>query len=221
LTTKPAIPYVLPFAVFLALLVILPELKLLPRTDALLRFLIVAAAILIFSRGALQWRIQRPLPSVLVGFLVFVIWVAPDQIWPNYHYHWLFQNAITGKMTLSTTAEAMSDKTFLWLRSLRAILLVPILEELFWRGWLMRWIIKPDFRKVPLGAYTPMSFWIVAVLFAMEHGVFWDVGLVAGAVYNWWMVRSKSIEDCILAHAVTNACLCLYVVATGRWEYWL
>ena len=91
------------------------------------------------------------------------------------------------------------------LRTLRAAVFVPIAEELFWRGWLMRWIISQDFTKVPLGAWSARAFWIVAVLFAVEHGALWDVGLAAGILYNWWMLRTKSLGDVILAHGVTNA----------------
>jgi hypothetical protein len=107
------------------------------------------------------------------------------------------------------------------LRSIRAVVIVPIIEELFWRGWLMRWVISPNFEKIPLGAYTPFSFWVVAALFASEHGSYWEVGLIAGVIYNWWMIRTKSLGDLILTHAVTNACLSAYVIAAGKWEYWL
>jgi uncharacterized protein len=95
-----------------------------------------------------------------------------------------------------------------------------VLEELFWRAWLMRWLINTDFLRVPLGAYTPFAFWLTAILFASEHGPYWDVGLVAGVIYNWWMIRSKSVADCILAHATTNAALSGYVLTTGQWQYW-
>lgn len=105
-------------------------------------------------------------------------------------------------------------------RSARAIIIVPLIEELFWRAWLMRWLINSDFRSVPLGAYTPLSFWLTAILFACEHGPYWDVGLVTGVIYNFWMVRSKSVADCILMHAVTNAMLSAYVIATASWQYW-
>jgi len=99
---------------------------------------------------------------------------------------------------------------------------VPILEELFWRGWLMRWIIDPqDFEKVPLGTFAPAAFWLTAILFASEHGSFWDVGLAAGIVYNWWMIRTRNLWDCIIAHAVTNALLAAYVIGAGQWQYWL
>ena len=94
------------------------------------------------------------------------------------------------------------------LRTVSSALLVPILEELFWRGWLMRWLIDHDFLKVPLGklSHLPHSGWW-RVLFASEHGPYWEVGLAAGIIYNWWIVRTRNLADCILAHAVTNALL--------------
>jgi CAAX prenyl protease-like protein len=98
--------------------------------------------------------------------------------------------------------------------------LVPIAEELFWRAWLMRWIVSQDFTEIPLGAWSARAFWIVAVLFAAEHGALWDVGLAAGILYNWWMVRTKSLGDVIVAHGITNAVLSAYVIFAGRWEYW-
>jgi uncharacterized protein len=105
-------------------------------------------------------------------------------------------------------------------RTARAVLVVPVLEELFWRAWLMRWLIDTDFRRVPMGAYTPFAFWLTAILFASEHGSYWDVGLVAGVIYNWWTIRSKSVADCIVMHATTNAILSGYVLATAQWQYW-
>ncbi len=102
------------------------------------------------------------------------------------------------------------------------MLIVPIVEELFWRAWMMRWIIaRQDFLKVPLGAYAPQAFWITAALFASEHGSYWEVGLLTGIIYNWWMIRTRSLGDLILTHAVTNACLSAYVIFAGKWEYWL
>ena len=73
----------------------------------------------------------------------------------------------------------------------------------------------------PLGTYSASAMWISAILFASEHGPYWEVGLIAGLLYNFWMVKTKSLGDCIFAHAVTNGVLSLFVIATGRWEYWL
>src|SRR5262249_40204111 len=131
-------------------------------------------------------------------------------------------NSITGYVRSSVPSDVQSSLVFIMFRTIGCVVLVPILEELFWRGWLARWLIKAeDFRSAPLGAYTPASFCIGMLLFASEHGPFWDVGLIAGAAYNWLMWRGKSLADCILAHAVTNGCLSIYVLATGQWQYWL
>jgi hypothetical protein len=85
----------------------------------------------------------------------------------------------------------------------------------------MRWLISPEFEKIPLGTWSASAFWIVALLFASEHGPYWDVGLACGVIYNWWMVRTHSLGDLVLAHSISNACLSAYVVWTGKWEYWL
>ena len=61
----------------------------------------------------------------------------------------------------------------------------------------------------------------MAILFAIEHGPYWDVGLIAGVAYNCWCMRTRSLADCMLAHAVTNALLAGYVLLFGQWQYWL
>ena len=210
-----------PFAVFMIVLGVLPKLAPVSRLTLTAWIVIVAAAILLLSRDVLEFRPARPWASIGVGVGVFVVWVAPDLLIPGWRNSILFQNSLTGKLASSVGADLLGDPVALALRSMRAVLIVPIVEELFWRGWLMRWLERSDFESAPLGHYDRRSFWLVAVLFAMEHGPYWDVGFLAGAGYNWWMVRTGRLSDLILAHAVTNACLCAFVIATGRWEYWL
>jgi uncharacterized protein len=214
------VAYVAPFATFIGVMAL--EHALLPNSQILypLRFVIVLAVILLVSRSVIRLRPKNPLASVVIGVVVFLIWVAPDQLF-GYRHFWLFDNAITGSASTSIPADMHSSIWFLALRTLGSVALVPILEELFWRGWLMRWLINPEFEKVPLGKYAPGAFWIVAILFASEHGPYWEVGLIAGVVYNWWMIRTKSLADCMLAHAVTNGVLAAYVMVGGHWQYWL
>ncbi len=181
---------------------------------------VTATAILTIGRPALDLRVRRWGPALGIGIAVFLLWIAPDLLFPGYRSHWLFTNSVMGSPSGSLPVADRGDTLVLALRTFRAAVIVPIVEELFWRGWLMRWLIKPDFTGVPMGTYSTQAFWIVAVLFASEHGSYWDVGLAAGIVYNWWMLRSKSLADLILAHAVTNACLSAYVLAAGKWEYW-
>ncbi len=210
-----------PFAVFFGFLALQNLIPLPARVDFPLRVVVLAAILVFFSRPVIELRPRRLLPTLALGVAVFVIWVAPDLLFPHYRQYWLFRNAVTGAARSTLAGALRNDPFVLTFRVLRAVVIVPIVEELFWRGWLMRWLINADFRKVPMGAYAPWSFWITALMFASEHGPYWDVGLAAGILYNWWMIRTKSLGDCILAHAVTNAVLCAWVILGGRWEYWL
>lgn len=209
--------YVAPFVLYVALL----ALPLPPFPSLLARFAVTLAAIVFLSWPVLNFRPAHPLASVGLGIAVFLIWIGPDVLF-GYRHSWLFENDLTGKAASRLSLTLEHSPLFLTIRMVTSAALVPILEELFWRGWLMRWLIDSrDFRKVPLGAYQPLAFWVVAALFASEHGPYWEVGLLAGIAYNWWLVRTKNLADCILAHAVTNAALGIYVMAAGQWQYWL
>jgi len=206
--------------VFLAFLALHSTAGLSPLTEQIVWFAGMTAVIAIIARPVLDFRVRQLGGTIALGVGVFALWVAPDLLFPGYRSHWLLSNSITGSVTAGLPESDRSNLVVLLLRGLRASLIVPIVEELFWRAWLMRWIIQPDFSKVPLGTYSTQAFWIVAILFAAEHGPYWDVGLATGILYNWWMVRTKSLGDLILAHGITNACLSAYVVAAGKWEYW-
>jgi len=220
-SSSSAVPYVVPFAVFMALLGLNTVLPMPALTDQLVRIAVMAAVLYFVARPALDFHLTQWAGSLLIGVAIFALWIAPDLLFPSYRHSFLFDNALLGSARSSMPEDVRHDIPVLLLRSLRAVIIVPIVEELFWRGWLMRWMIAPDFRSVRLGTYSALSFWTVALLFASEHGSYWDVGLMAGIIFNWWMIRTKSLGDLILAHAVANACLCAYVVAAGKWEYWL
>ncbi len=213
--------YVAPFLVFLGVLAIERAFGVPASLAYTVRFVTTLAAVFVFSRGFIPWRPSRPLLSAALGAAVFFLWIGPD-LWfgPAYRHSWLFENPLTG-FAASSLAHAVQQNGFLALRITSATLLVPVVEELFWRGWVMRWLIQGEFLKVPIGRYTPSSFWITAVLFASEHGPYWEVGLIAGILYNAWVVRTRNLADCILAHAVTNGMLAAYVVIRGQWQYWL
>ena len=221
LVRHPALPYVIPFVVFLAFLALDRYLPFSSATNYAVRFFVVFAVLVFSFRQAIIPHFSHFWGSAALGVALFAIWVGPDLLWPAYRESWLFNNGIVGSPKSSLPEGVKASPTFVIFRVLSSVVNVPMLEELFWRGWLMRWLVSRDFLKVPLGTYTPQSFWLVAVLFASEHGSYWDVGLIAGIVFNGWIMRTKSLADCILAHAVTNACLAAYVLIRGEWQYWL
>lgn len=218
---NPAWPYVAPFAAFVALLAAAPYLPGPPGAAYAWRVVVAAAALLVWSRGVVALKPSRWAASVVAGVAVFAVWVGPDLLWPGYRSHWLLQNALTGAVPSAAPEPHQLGARYLLFRILGSVVLVPIIEELFWRAWLMRYLIARDFRAVAPGTWQAGAFWITAALFASEHGAYWDVGLAAGIIYNWWMIRTRSLADCILAHAVTNGCLAAYVLLTGRWQYWV
>ena len=222
LNRYPVLPWIAPFAVFMLLLATAPYLPFGQPWESVFRVSVLGAVIILTSGSLLRTlRVQHWMGSVLLGIAVCALWVAPDQIIPGWRSHWLFQNSITGKISNSIAPADLANPLVVTLRIIRATLLVPILEELFWRGWLPRWVVNPDWKTVPLGRYTTMAFVATAVLFAMEHGPYWEVGLLCGLIYNWWFWRTKSLGDIILVHAVTNGALSAFVFLTGKYEYWM
>jgi uncharacterized protein len=213
-TRKATAAYIVPFLIYIGMI----ALPLRPGVLFPVRFVLVLFAIFYFSRPYLSIKPSQPLASIGVGIGVFLIWIGPDVLFGSaYRHSWIF----FGGPTSSLSPALQHDYPFLTFRVLSSVVTVPILEELFWRGWLMRWLIDPEFLKVPLGTYRASAFWLTAILFASEHGSYWEVGLITGVIYNLWVMRTKNLADCIVAHAVTNAALAYYVLAAGQWNYWL
>lgn len=215
------LPYVLPFAVFAGFLILQPYNPLPGPVEQAVRVAVLAAILWLFSRKVLDFRLATPIATIAFGVAVFVLWILPDLLFPGYRSHWLLSNSVTGAVQSSIPPADLRSPLVLLFRTARAALLVPIIEELFWRAFLLRWLDNPKFEEVPFGSYAPKAFLLTALLFASEHGPYWDVGLLAGAAYNYWAIRTKRLGDCILAHGVTNLCLSLYTIGTGKWEYWM
>ena len=107
------------------------------------------------------------------------------------------------------------------MRFLRLIIVVPAIEEIFWRGFLLRAFIKRDFETVPFGTYAPMANAVVAIGFMLEHSApDWPAALVTGLLYNFIACRTRSLSSCILSHAITNALLGTYIIITHQWGFW-
>lgn len=218
---RAAVPWVAPFALFMVLLAVIKPLGIPQPWNAALWIVLLVAALLVLSRDVIQLVPKHFVMSTVIGIGVFLLWIAPEELFPGWRTHWLFDNSVVGHPTAGLAIAERGDMLTLWLRAARAVLLVPILEELFWRGWLPRAVDSfDDFRLRKLGSFTTLSFVATALLFASEHGSYWEVGLLCGLIYNAWMAKTASIADLIWTHAVTNGCLSAYVVYAGKWQYW-
>lgn len=176
------------------------------------------AALLYFYRREyleLDWshlsRDRTWLGVCLTGLLTFVLWIFMD--WTvtvaggpgGFNVNLLPEGGIRVAMTLFRVAGA--------------VLVVPVMEELFWRSFLLRYMIDNNFQSVPLGRFTWGSFVISSLLFGLEHHLFL-AGVGAGVIFSLVLYRTKSLSHCILAHGVTNLALAIYVLVTGEWQLW-
>ena len=149
--------------------------------------------------------------AVAVGLVVFVLWISLDAPWMK------LGEATAGFTPLD--AQGRIDWPLVLVRWVGAALIVPVMEELFWRSYLMRWIQSPQFglvvpQKVGLKAVVLSTF-----VFMLAHTM-WLAAIVAGLAYALLYLRSGKLWLPIIAHAVTNGALGVWVVVTGKWAFW-
>jgi CAAX prenyl protease-like protein len=214
---QPWIPYVVPFAVFMVLTqaaIFLPQYKHL----FYLGKTFITVLLLFYWRHVYLKEITVPLQTgewllaLGSGLLVLVLWIGAEKQ--------VSQLGDGGGFNPHAFGWSFSG-TFLLaaVRLAGAALVVPVMEELFWRSFMMRYLIDRDFDTIALGTFTWFSFLGTAVLFGFEHFRLLP-GIAAGLIYGGLLVYRKKISLCIVSHAVTNLGLGLYVLFTGSWQYW-
>jgi uncharacterized protein len=199
---RPWLPYVAPMAAYMAVLLLRSKENILWMYP--IQIGIVAALLWVFHNRYEELKPSFSPLDIAVGLVAIVIWILINPYYPQF------------KADIYNPA---GQHLFIGIRVAGAVLVVPLMEELFWRGFLIRWLVDEDFKKVPLGVFTKASFVITVVLFSMEHSQ-WLAGLVCGVLYNWLYYRRKSLFACVVAHAVSNATLAAWVLARGDWKFW-
>jgi CAAX prenyl protease-like protein len=166
------------------------------------------------------WRDYRIGPPARIGFglfigiFVFILWIAP-QLFLG------FAPRLEGFNPARFETQPFVYWTTVAMRFLRLVVIVPLVEEIFWRGFLLRFLIDEDFERVPFGTFRWLSFSVVALLFAFSHTrADWPAALVTGMLYNVVAYRTKSLSTCVLTHATTNLLLGLWIMKTGQWGFW-
>jgi CAAX prenyl protease-like protein len=210
---------ILPFAAYLFFIVAGDVLERLGMGAEALRWVypvkIAAVALLL----ALFWRRYEELSgkisartavvAVAVGVAVLVLWIRLSTGWM----------VIGSPAGFDPRSSGQVDWLLAGIRIAGAALVVPVMEELFWRSFLMRWIAADDFQSVEPSQLRFKSFVITVLLFGFEHNL-WLAGIVAGAAYSLLYKRHRTLWSPILAHAVTNGLLGIWVVQTGQWSFW-
>ncbi|HEX4779791.1 MAG TPA: CAAX prenyl protease-related protein [Usitatibacter sp.] len=211
--SRPVAARVVPFATFIAFVALAP---LVPAGAwwTVARDLCVAALLVAFRReyveilGAPRFSLREALAAAAVGMVVFLAWIASG--WAMAPAHRGFDPGSEGGALFWPLAA---------IRLASIAITVPVMEELFWRSFLMRWIDRRDFLAMDPAAASLRAVVVCSALFAVEHSQ-WLAGLLAGLAYAAIYVRTRNILLSILAHAITNATLGLWILATGEWRFW-
>jgi len=164
-----------------------------------------------------EYELRPPalgLVAVVVGLGVFVLWIAPQQFLG-------FSSRTDGFDPTVFSNNPAAHWVTVVLRFGRLVVIVPLVEEIFWRGFLLRYLINEKFYRVEFGTFSWLSFTIVTAAFAFSHGqADWIVAAITGALYNFTAYRTRSLTSCIVAHAVTNLALGLWIMSTRQWGFW-
>ena len=208
---KPFIPYVFPFALFAVCIYSGPLFNIPQNIMYPIKTVLVASSLIYFWNAYKQEiRFSFSWLPVIAGILVFFIWILPEGMYP--------QIGNSG-FNPYKHASGYGVHVVIAFRLLGAILVVPLMEELFWRSFALRFAIKSDFKSVPLGQFSWFSFIFISILFGIEHQR-WLVGIFAGMIYSGVLYRRKNLFDPILSHAITNSLLGMYVLSTHQWSFW-
>ncbi|MDP2007218.1 MAG: CAAX prenyl protease-related protein [Rubrivivax sp.] len=155
---------------------------------------------------------REALLGVAVGVAVFLLWVQLDA-------PWMTLNTAATEPFVPRTAAGGLDWPLIVLRIAGAALLVPVMEELFWRSFLMRWLQAPVFEAVPPRSVGLRAVVLSTFVFVLAHTL-WLAAIVAGLAYAWLYIRTGKLWVAVIAHGVTNGVLGVWVVATGNWQFW-
>lgn len=161
-----------------------------------------------------------------VGVAVCVMWIGMDGFYPKL-------SELTGGAAAHGSADAPKpwnphaqfgeDSLLAWaviaVRLAGSSLVVPPLEEVFFRSFLYRYLIRLDFLSVPWNRFHGVAFVLTALIFALEHEQ-WLAGLLCGLAYQALVLRKNRLGDAIVAHGVTNFLLGLWVLWKGDWRFW-
>ena len=182
--------------------------------------ILVCGALLFRWRRHYEWRPPAGLVfTVFIGVLAWALWVSPlAYLVESFHPK---SARVPGFNPAFFGAEGWPYYLNVGIRFVRLVIIVPLVEEIFWRGFLLRWLIDHDFTRIPIGTFQWKSFTVVSLLFMLEHTPpDWPAAIITGVLFNLVAIRTRSLSACVLVHAITNLLLGIYILRTGRTGFW-
>jgi CAAX prenyl protease-like protein len=221
----PAWAYVAPFVVFMAGTylegqAVTPEGTIVAEKYVSYYCVKILAVLVAMVVSRKAWRDLKPLPrpgtlvlSILIGAFVTVFWVGLDGIYPPLPESLGKRSAFD-----PTSLEPGTKWVFLAFRTLGLVLIVPVIEELFVRNFLLRFVTDADWQKIEPWAFNSTAAAVSTFLFVSAHPE-WFPALLCGVIWLWLLRRSRSVSALVISHAVANLGLGIYSVVTGDWRF--
>ena len=185
------------------------------KTVLAIWMLLALRSLLPEMRWAVSWE------AVAVGVGIFAIWVGISHGWAveNYFRSSTAKPGLIWNPNEQFGAGSMLAWLFIVTRILGSTLVVPPVEEIFYRSFFYRYMAKVDFLSVPLNQFLPIPFLVTSLSFGLVHNQ-WLAGIICGAAYQWLVIRKGRLGDAMTAHAITNFLLGVWVVWRGQWQFW-
>jgi CAAX prenyl protease-like protein len=182
---------------------------------------VVAVLLVLFRRRYTPVRWNFWWLGVALGVIGIVQWLGM-QLWLQRHV--AFFHPPDAKDVFDPFRDIASPGlrwAFVGVRLAGATLLVPVMEELFWRDYLWRRIVSPnDFKLAAVGEWDVKAFLLVPLFFAVVHGNWWLTAIAWGFMIGGLLAWARSLGACIVMHATTNLLLGLYVLRYRDWAFW-
>lgn len=211
-------PYLLPFLTMVAVMMITTAFSaigfdwLYPVKAAATLGVLACFAGTYRSRGDLAWSWSWT--PLAIGAVVFVLWRALEPL------AGVDAGASEQQRLALSSVSPLAAGLWLFARAIGSIVVVPLAEELAFRGYLTRQMINSeDFESVPIGKLTWFSLLGGSLIFGLLHGR-WLAGTIAGMLFAGAAWRRGRIMDAVVAHATANALVTAYALWTGDLAAW-
>jgi exosortase E/protease (VPEID-CTERM system) len=158
--------------------------------------------------AALDWRISWRGPAV--GIAVFVLW--------DIAAHWLTH--ATPMPEALATMPPIARNLWIAMRAAGTVLVIPLAEELAYRGFLLRRLVEAEFETVPFQRIGPWALLVSSTIFGLGHGSMWLPALGAGLLYGALLIRTGRMGEAVVAHATSNALVTFQVLGHDQWQLW-
>jgi uncharacterized protein len=194
-----------------------------------LKIVLTVAAVAFVLPGYRQFPLRAGPLAIVVGAVGGLLWIGLCTLdWEHAYLLPLLQRVGAGGLIGAGARAAFNPFehfsqpiwawTFLAVRFFGLVAVVPVIEEFFLRGFVMRFVMEREWWNVPFGKASTLAIVLGTAVPMLMHPGELLAALFWFSMITWLMLRTRNIWDCVAAHAVTNLILGVYVVLSGTWR---